>query len=328
MSSDKARESNSVTRLIASLRLRQLQIISTLGDTGNMRAAAQRLNMTTSAVSKSLHEAEELFGTPIFRRLPRGLATTFAGDLVIQRARLLLAEIALLSDELSTARQGSGGTLVIGAPPFIAWSWVPKLLAALAPQHRPSTRIVEGRLADMTKRFDSGDVDILVTMDSPSELGDLKPDGYALEPVGLDRWLIVGRPEHPALRLPREKGGISLDDLRSVDWILPPRPTNARRMIEDLARTAKLSPIVPRYESLNAATNLRLAAEGLGLTVVSDHAAQELIESGRLVSLPVTPAPPALPIVLVYRLTDARHTGVSAIRSAAQRVYSEAASRS
>ena len=73
-------------RLLAALRMRQLELISTLADTGNMRAAGQRLHLSTAAVSKGLREVEALFGTSIFHRLPRGMATTAAGDLIVQRA--------------------------------------------------------------------------------------------------------------------------------------------------------------------------------------------------------------------------------------------------
>lgn len=302
--------------------MRQLELLSMLADTGNMRAAGQRLNMTTSAVSKNLREAEELFAVQIFRRLPRGVVLTAAGQLIVQRARVLLLELSQLSDELIARGSGADEGLVIGAPPFIAWTWLPRLLSIIQEEEcgLPALKIIEGRLGGMTRQFDAGDIDVLITMDSPTELSGLRPDGFRIEPIGKEDWVVVCSPTFrswPALAADR----LTWQLLREEPWILPPRPTNSRMAVEAELYRLKLPPIVPRLESLNAITNLSLVEQGLGLTLVPRGVLGDRLRSGRLVELKLPDLPPPVQIILVYRQSMGQSRAISALRAAAQRLY-------
>ncbi len=315
----------SVQRLTAGLRLRQLELVSTLADTRNMRAAAQRLHITTAAVSKSLRETESLFDTPLFHRTPGGLVTTAAGELVVQRARVLIQELAGLADDLSV--RGPGERLAIGAPPFLAWTFVPRLLQAMAEEApTPPMRLVEGRLGEIGRQLEAGDIDVLITMNSPSELGGLKLDGFVIEPTGQETWIVACAPGFVPAARPAPDGRHDWADLHGEPWILPPRPTNARMMMEQLWLQQGLAPLTPHLESLNAITNLHLAERGLGLTLIARSAAQAALARGSLVELPVRALPAPVDIVLVYRLRDGERGALYRLRAAAQRLRSVATS--
>jgi len=310
-------------RLLAALRMRQLELISTLADAGNMRAAGERLHMSTAAVSKGLREVEALFGMPVFHRLPRGVVTTAAGDLIVQRARVLLAEVAQLADELAARGVPADDAIRIGAPPFIAWTLVPRLLRDMATHGGlPPVRLVEGRLADMCQKLEAGDIDVLVTMNTPSELGGLRPDGFVIDQIGAEQWSVVCAPTH---RLAASRA-IPQDwrTLRDEAWILPPRPTNARMMVEQVLLQHGLAPIVPQIESTNAITNLQLAEQSLGLTLAARCVIEDRLERGTLVQIAVEDLPPPVPIAMVYRFSRAHRGSVSALCEAAQRLRSAA----
>jgi DNA-binding transcriptional LysR family regulator len=314
-------------RLITALRMRQLELLSTLADAGNMRAAAQRLHISTAAVSKGLHELEGLFGVKIFNRLPRGIAATSAGTLIVQRARVLLSEVAQLSDELAARSAGAGEGIRIGAPPFIAWTLVPRLLCEMSAHgSAPGVRIVEGRLADICGQLEAGDIDVLITMNTPSELGGLKPDGFMIDQIGTDQWLVVCAPDHPLAPRGRRPAVQRWEDLSSANWILPPRPTNARMMLEQVMLQHGLTPIVPHIDSMNAITNLQLAEQSLGLTLVARSVVEDRLRRGTLVEIPMQDLPPPVPIALVYRLSAARRESMAALLAAAQRLRNEDAS--
>lgn len=318
---------DAVRRLTASLRMRQLELISTLADAGNMRAAAQRLHLSTAAISKSLREAESLFGTEIFHRLPRGVVVTAAGELIVQRARVLLSELAQLSDELATRGSGAGDGIKIGAPPFIAWTLVPRLLRCMGEaEGLPPARIVEGRLADICRQLEAGDIDVLITMNTPSELGGLKPDGFVIEQVGEEQWSVVCAPGHPAAGEARRAQ--TWQNVSAQRWILPPRPTHARMMLEQVLLRHGLAPIVPHIESTNAITNLQLAEQSLGITLAARCVIEDRLQRGSLVEVAMQDLPAAVPIVLVYRLSGAHRGNVAALRAAAQRLRNDDASAS
>jgi DNA-binding transcriptional LysR family regulator len=91
-----------------------------------------------------------------------------------------------------------GEEIKIGAPPFIAWTLVPRLLSEMAAHgSAPGVRLVEGRLGDIGRQLEAGDIDVLITMNTPSELGGLKPDGFMIEQVTTEQWTVVCAPEHP-----------------------------------------------------------------------------------------------------------------------------------
>jgi len=300
--------------------MRQLELVSTLADAGNMRAAAQRLNISTAAVSKGLIELEALFDVEIFQRLPRGVVPTPSGALIVQRARLLLNEVMQLSDDVAARRAGGSESLTIGAPPFIAWTLLPRLLRDMVDHGRaPSVRIVEGRLAEIGRQLEAGEIDALITMNAPSELGGLKLDGFRMEQVGSEQWTVVCAPDHPLAR--RSRPAVqSWKGLARADWILPPRPTNARIMAEQVMLKHGLAPIVPHIESTNAITNLQLTEQGLGITLVAMCVVEERLRRGSLIEVPMQDLPPAVPIVLVYRPAGAREEIIATLLAAAQRI--------
>jgi len=60
--------------------LNLLRTFAVLGDTLNVKRAAERLHVTPTAVSHQLRELESALGLKLFRRLPRGLALTDTGQ--------------------------------------------------------------------------------------------------------------------------------------------------------------------------------------------------------------------------------------------------------
>ena len=308
-------------RLLAALRFRQLELLGTLAATGNMRAAAQRLHMTTAAVSKGLKEVEGLFGQDLFDRLPRGVVPTAAGSLVVQRARMLLGEVEQLSDELSAPLSAPQQRLKIAATPFLAWTLLPRILQVLAEGGDPrGVLLVEGRLADISRQLEAGDVDALVTMDTPSELGSLPVDGFAIEQVGVEQWRVVCAPSHPLARPAKPR---RWSDVAGAHWILPPRPTNSRLMLEQALRGHGLPPVVPHIETMNAITHLELAERGLGLALAAGSTLPDRIARGTLVEVAMQDLPPPVPIVMVYRRSGSAGARLAALSAAAQRVRSE-----
>lgn len=286
-------------RMIAALRMRQFELLTVLADTGSMRAAGEKLFVSTAAISKGLVEIETLLGITVFERHGRGVRLTPDGDILVHRARLLLSEVANLADDLRDRKLGNAPVLRIGAPPFLAWSLLPEVfhtMAQLGPL--PPVHIVEGRLDDTQRKLESGEIDVLITMNTPSELGSLCQEGLVIRPVGREQWIVVCASQHP---LTRRAGTLDWRDLKREPWVLPPRPTQARLMLEQLLLSQNLPPISPAIESMNAITNLKLVEQGHGLSLLAQRTVQDSLNKGSLVALPVAELPDPIPIVVVHR---------------------------
>lgn len=293
---------DSTYRMISALRMRHFELLSALAETGSMRAAGERLSVSTAAVSKSLLEIESMLGVELFRRHAKGVSATATGDVLVHRARLLLSEVSNLADDLRDRKLGHAPVLRIGCPPFIAWTLLPALLGHLGEvASLPPVHIEEGRLDHTQQQLQSGEIDVLLTMNTSSELGRLCQEGLVIHPICHEAWIAVCAPGHAAARQTPNACGWSWQDLRRHAWILPPRPTQARSMLDQLLLSENMAPIAPAIESTNAITNLKLAQRGHGVTLMAARTVADSLRDGTLVQLPLAAPPAPIPIVLVYR---------------------------
>lgn len=73
--------------------LRSLYIFEAAARHLNLVRAAQELGLTQGALSRQIRQLEESIGVPLFRRLPRGLSFTEAGDILHSHCRLAFREL-------------------------------------------------------------------------------------------------------------------------------------------------------------------------------------------------------------------------------------------
>jgi len=67
------------------LKLRQLEILLAVADTGSMAKAATRLAITQPAISRALADAEHTLGVPLFDRGTHGVEPTQYGRALLKR---------------------------------------------------------------------------------------------------------------------------------------------------------------------------------------------------------------------------------------------------
>ena len=102
---------------------------------GSLLKAATALNLTQPALSKTLHEAEDIAQAKLFDRHPRGMKPTAAGTTVIETARRILAELKRLDEQLDVIGDPSKGALALGVLPVAASGVLPGALSRMRAQH-------------------------------------------------------------------------------------------------------------------------------------------------------------------------------------------------
>jgi DNA-binding transcriptional LysR family regulator len=75
------------------LKLRQLEILLAVADTGSMAKAATRLAITQPAISRALADAEQILGVPLFDRGAHGVEPTQYGRALLKRGIAAVNEI-------------------------------------------------------------------------------------------------------------------------------------------------------------------------------------------------------------------------------------------
>ncbi|WP_407841835.1 LysR family transcriptional regulator [Streptomyces sp. DSM 116496] len=92
------------------LELRHLKIVRAVADAGSLTRAATVLGLTQPALSTQLKRIERALDGPLFVRGREGVRATALGELVLERARVVLPAVSeLQEDAVRFARQGTVG---------------------------------------------------------------------------------------------------------------------------------------------------------------------------------------------------------------------------
>jgi len=132
-------------------RLRRIEMLVKVVDSGSFAKAAAHLLVTPSAVSHAMTQLEAELRVRLFYRTTRLLRLTTEGAEVVRRGRDLLARMTDLETAASSKREDVGGTLRIGVPAGVARHILMPALPAFA-RRFPELKIVmnnTGSVADM-----------------------------------------------------------------------------------------------------------------------------------------------------------------------------------
>src|SRR5882762_3161096 len=105
----------SLSHLVGRLRYRHLALLVALGEHRNLHRAAQAVHLAQPSATKLVHDLEQLFGVPLFERLPRGMEPTELGGEVLAFAKRMLVDLQRFVADLENKEKGGYGQLIIGA---------------------------------------------------------------------------------------------------------------------------------------------------------------------------------------------------------------------
>jgi DNA-binding transcriptional LysR family regulator len=95
--------------------LRQLRYLVALAEEGSFTRAAERVHIAQPAVSQQIRRLEEEVGMALVERTTRRVTLTDAGELLVLRARRILAELEAAATELQALSGMDAGHVTIGA---------------------------------------------------------------------------------------------------------------------------------------------------------------------------------------------------------------------
>lgn len=284
--------------LVAKLRFRHLRLLTEIQTRGSLRAAAQALSLTQPAISKALTEIESAFGFALFLRTARGLTPTAQGEVVLRGATLLLEELSHLRSEAVTAHRFAA-KVRIGAPPFVAQTYLPGVIAKLVKRDAPvRVQLLEERVPALIGALQRGELDALITT-FPLQM--LESDAGAFEYVKLFevQFAVVASTEHPLVRSRR----VDWARLSQERWVMPAQGSMGRKLIEECFTHAGVPVPLPVIESTSPTTSLQFVADGLGIGIVPDvtllhHSA---LQAGSVKQIRVMSQPHSSVVALIFR---------------------------
>lgn len=262
------------------LTLRSLRIFDAAASTSSFSRAAEMLGMTQSAVSQQIRALEDEVKVKLFDTQARPVRLTDAGRELLRHARLVLAQVNVAMDSLSSLDGSCRGVLQIGAVPPANY-FLPTAIAAFR-QRFPDMgiKLVLGRRDDLLALLNEHRLDLVIGNYPPSET-DVQATVFARHPHCL-----VAVPEHPMAG----RKQIEWRELREEPFIAREADSATRRFLEHLLQVQGLQVNINLELEGNEAVKQAVMA-GLGISFLSAHVFQLEVLMGRLAVLDVVDLP-------------------------------------
>jgi DNA-binding transcriptional LysR family regulator len=110
--------------------LRFLHYFDAVARAGSIRKAAERLNVTSSAVNRRIMDLEQELETPLFERRPRGVRLTAAGELFVHYVREQTSDLDRVRSQIEDLKGMRRGTVRLAASQALALDFLPREIAA------------------------------------------------------------------------------------------------------------------------------------------------------------------------------------------------------
>ena len=240
------------------MELANLAAFVAVADHGGFSAAAEQLHLTQPAVSKRIAQLESQLEARLFDRIGRQVLPTEAGQLLLPRARALLAEAEAARLALRDLGGEVGGSLRLISSHHIGLHRLPPLLRRFSARH-PQVAL-ELQFMDSEQAWNEvlhARAELALTT-----LGPATPPLQATK-VWDDPLCFVAAPTHPLAQ--RKK--LTLADLAAHPAVLPEPHTFTHRIVADAFARRGL-PLRLRMTSNYMETLKMLASVGLAWGVL------------------------------------------------------------
>jgi DNA-binding transcriptional LysR family regulator len=261
--------------------IRQLRYLVALAEERNFTRAAAREHIAQPALSQQIRRLEQEAGLPLVERTTRSVQITSAGELLIARARRILAELAAAEVELGSLRGVESGHVTVGAMHTMGPVDISRPLSVFHARHpgvELTVREEPSELLAELLRVDELDLAFLSVTER------IESHGLGLHQLVLEELVVILPRAH---RLAQRRQ-VRMRELAGERFISYRSGARLRELLETAAREAGFRPAV-MLESNESQRIRRLVAQGMGIAIVprsdavgpgSEVAVVRLIEPG------------------------------------------------
>lgn len=303
------------------VRLQHLHLILALAETGSLRAAAGRLNVTQPALTKALRLLEDEFGTAMVLRSSVGVRLTPAGELLAARAATAMRELERAREEVAFQMRHARARVAVGVSPAAAIVLMPGALARLRarwPQvHVGVIDAIYPRALTMVR---AGELDLAVGPLPHEGAG----SGLRVQPLFDAQQVLVTRVGHPLAQAQR------LADIQHASWVVtgPPNGPGDPAHLGFERQGLATPPVVMQCESFSTLVALMPSVDVIG--IMPEQFFEQYAARMGLAKLPMMEPLPQVTLHAAWRadapltapaerLLDAMEQEARVVRSAAGR---------
>lgn len=276
------------------IRLRHLHTFVAVAQQGTLGRAAETLNLSQPALSKTLNELEQLTGTRLFERGRLGAQLTLVGEQFLTHAVKVLDALNTAGQALNRKEGLNSDIVRIGALPTAALGILPSVIGQFHQQQKDITlQVATMNNTMLLAGLKSGEIDIGIGRMSDPEL----MSGLNYELLFLESLKLVVRPGHPLLQ---ETVTLS----RVMEWpvVVSPKGTLPRQNAETLLQSQGCKIPSGCIETLSASLSRQLTVDYDYVWFVPSGAVKDDLRRGLLAALPVPTQGAGEPIGILTRV--------------------------
>jgi len=308
---------NAGDRIARRIRLQDLHVLMAVVETGSMGKAAQRLNITQPAISRSIGELEHAFGVRLLDRHRHGVEPTPCGRALLDCGLAVFDDLRQGVRTIEALADPTVGEVRVASGYHLSASLVATIVDRLSRRNpRITVHLTSRETTSMLYReLLERRVDLLVARSLSSSA---EAELLTFEHLFDDRYYVVAGARHPL----SHKRSIDREELSRALWILAtPEVASGEAALAALKSIGLSSPRVSATAGLPD-VRMRLLATGRYLTIFSASALRFPARGDHFKVLPVELPFPSVPIGIVTlknrTLSPATQSFINLVRETAR----------
>jgi DNA-binding transcriptional LysR family regulator len=287
------RERNWESRIGRRLKLRDLDILSTVAECGSMAKGARQLGMSQPAVSESIASLEDTLRVRLLDRSPKGVEPTIYARALLTRGNVVFDELKQGIRDIEFLADPGVGEVRIGCPESLMAGFVPAILERMSQRYpRVVTHVVNAQPGEQDFRpLHERRLDLMLGR----ILVPLRDAEIDAEVLCQDKLFVVAGARSPWAR--RRK--ISVAELAHEQWVMFPKDS---LIALHFAKAMEANGLVPAPESVTSFSvhvRTQLLATGRFLTLMHGSTLRHYAKPWSLKALPIDLAIPPVPIAVL-----------------------------
>lgn len=302
------------------IKLRHLSTFIEVARGSSVGKAADILNVSQPAVTRTIRELEEAIGVALLEKDGRGIKLTSAGEEFRRHAGASIAALRQGVDAIRLGQTHAATPLRIGALPTVSARIMPAAVRSfLAASQGSRLKIVTGENAVLLDQLAAGELDLVVGRLAAPE----RMLGLTFEHLYSEQVLFVVRPGHPLLAAQP----FDLSQLAGFTVLMPTASAIIRPFVDRFLIAHGLPDTQARIETVSDAFGRAFLRDSDAVWIISEGVVANDVAAGHLAVLPVDTAETRGAVGLTMRVDAERPLPlamlITAIRAAAAAVRND-----
>ena len=265
-----------------------LRLFCQIVEAGSITRGAERANLSLAAASERLSGVEHVLGVPVFDRTPKGVQLTPAGQMLHIHARLILAQIEQMHDEMRPYTSGIKSRIRVLSITAGVREILPQQLAGFLASHPNIDIDLEERSSgEIIEAVAAGFADVGIVTDA------VGPGRLQTFPLGFERLVVVVSRSSPFA----VSESITFRDVVQCDMISLGKTSaldqKLGRLAAGLGYQIKVRVRLTSFEAV-----CRTVEAGVGVAIMPQTAANRYVDMMQIRAIPLSDNWSALQLML------------------------------